>query len=130
MHPASQDQLAPFTTVSRSRELLDQFVARAAAAGADQAPWIELSDTLTALERLANDARAATADWLAKAALCRVEHREDLAAEGRRRAAASEQEFAAYLNEIAAIWDFLENGAQEPLARPQDRVASRRFPAL
>jgi hypothetical protein len=110
--PETHGKPSTYATVRRSRALLAHFAEHAGPDDANQSPWTELSDTLTTLERSANDARAGSADWLAKAALARAEQRADLADVADRRAALAEHEFAAYLSEIAAIWGFLENGAQ------------------
>jgi hypothetical protein len=118
MDSAPHDDPSAFATVRRARLLLTRFTERAGPDSTSRAPWLELSASLTTLEQAANAARATSADWLAKAALARAEHRSDLAETADRRAALAEQEFAAYLSEIAGIWDFLENGAQEPLAAP------------
>jgi hypothetical protein len=107
-----------FATARRARTLLALFSARFDHDPGQREQWSELGETLATLERAAVEARDWTAEWLSKAALARREACPDLADDAERRAAAAEQEFAAYLTEIAAIWAFLENGAQEPLPAP------------
>ena len=123
--PDLRGKPSAYATVQRSRALLARFTEHAGPDDANQSPWTELSDTLTTLEHSANDARAASTDWLAKAVLARAEQRADLAEVADRRAALAEHEFVAYLSEIASIWDFLENGAREPLAVSTAAVAPR-----
>jgi hypothetical protein len=115
MGPEPHDEPSAFATATRSRALLARFIESAGSSPAGLASWTELSDSLATLEQAANHARAASADWLTKAALARAEQRADLVNAAERRAALAEQEFAEYLSEIARIWDFLENGAQEPV---------------
>jgi hypothetical protein len=107
-------------TASRARALISAFVEASAAEKRDAAEWHELADTLTALEQEADSARRRIAEWQSKANHALAKQRRDLADEAQRRAAGAEQEFAAYLGEIAGIWAFLENGVQTPLSAPQD----------
>jgi hypothetical protein len=110
--PRRRLQGAPFATASRARTLLEAFVNAFAASHQDAVAWQELAETLDALEEEADRARRGIADWRSKASHARVQQRGELAEEAERRAARAEKEFAGYLGEIIAIWEFLENGTQ------------------